>query len=159
MTQELYDAISRRALLHVGKPYFIGADGPDEFDCNGLVFDVLRRNGLRDCYPGNRRTAAELWQGWQVVPWSERQCGDVACFGDTLSGCHHVVLVVKPDLWVGANHGSRRFPKESDATYRARLAQADRGAGARVCVVNDDYWASARLGVVRPHTLFQTEAA
>lgn len=33
---------------YIGRPYRLGADGPDEFDCRGLVCDVLRRHFGRD---------------------------------------------------------------------------------------------------------------
>jgi hypothetical protein len=66
--QELYDAISRRALLHVGKPYFIGADGPDRSSiATGSSSTSCAATGCVTATPG---TAAPPRSSGRAGRWS-----------------------------------------------------------------------------------------
>ncbi len=76
----------------------------------------------------------------------------MVCFGNA-AGCHHVALVADINTLIGANHGGPKMALENDEDYRRRMAAADEGRGARVCVVGADYWKSARLCVVRAPAL------
>ena len=40
------EVVVRRALEHLGKPYVLGAEGPDQFDCSGLVMYCLAPDGF-----------------------------------------------------------------------------------------------------------------
>ena len=40
------EVVARRALEHLGKPYVLGAAGPDQFDCSGLVYWSFSQIGI-----------------------------------------------------------------------------------------------------------------
>jgi cell wall-associated NlpC family hydrolase len=152
--QEIQQAIVARAQSHEGKPYFIGAIGPDSFDCNGHLDDCWSFNGVQDVYPWQLRHAAADYPSLSQVAWEDRAPGDAVCFGDPdTKVCHHVCIVLDADHLQGANHGSPKNDGESDADYVKRMAAQDGGAGARVCTVPSTYWWTHRLCVVRPTAL------
>ncbi|MGI5271562.1 WXG100 family type VII secretion target [Nonomuraea sp. CA-218870] len=70
------DRIVEAARLHLGKPYVWGANGPNAFDCSGLVYYVLNQAGIEI----GDTTAA----GYQASgkPVSTPQPGDMVFFGD-----------------------------------------------------------------------------
>ena len=154
---ELDDRV-RRALSFLldqkGKPYFYGAEGPDEWDCSGL----FRRTLLEGAFwpiTGDANVATCWTAGNDVFPrveWTERQPLDGVVFGDVRTGkAFHLVVVLERDHLVGANGGGPRWhagsaQEEPIEHYRKRMA--DRGA--RVKVTGPDYWPNSRLGVIRP---------
>jgi cell wall-associated NlpC family hydrolase len=46
-TEEVRANAVKTALSQMGKPYRLGARGPDAFDCSGLVFYAYNRYGIR----------------------------------------------------------------------------------------------------------------
>lgn len=138
------------ARSHVGAPYFYGADGPSEFDCNGLLERCWLVAGV---YPWATRRAAAIYPSLPQVAWNDRLPGDAVCYGSWAGGAHHVVIVASFDELIGANHGTPPLSLENDEDYRRRMRAQDGGAGARVCIVPADYWRSERLCVVRPEGL------
>ncbi len=150
------DVIVATARGLVGSPYFIGADGPREFDCNGAIERCWKS---ADVYPWPVRRAARDYPTLPHVEWEDRLPGDVVCFGPNPAVCSHVALVADLSTLIGANHGGPKIPLEDDDDYRRRMKAADQGRGARVCVVGADYWKSARLCVVRAPALFDDAGA
>ena len=73
------EVVVRRALEHLGKPYVLGAVGPDQFDCSGLVMYCLGPEGFE--FPVH---AAALIGTDENYPLIERPrdllVGDVVCF-------------------------------------------------------------------------------
>ncbi len=77
------ERVALRALEHLGKPYVLGAAGPDRFDCSGLVMYCLTPEGFE--FP---------WHAAEIIGTDERYpliesprdllVGDVVCF-DTVS--------------------------------------------------------------------------
>jgi peptidoglycan DL-endopeptidase CwlO len=63
------------ALAQVGKPYVLGTQGPDTFDCSGLVQWVYRRQGIDT----GRTTFDQLAQLPSVMP-ADIQPGDMIYF-------------------------------------------------------------------------------
>lgn len=63
MANALAEAVIETARDQIGKPYRIGAEGPDKFDCSGLVFYIFDENGL-DKLIGGRRGRARWYQRW-----------------------------------------------------------------------------------------------
>lgn len=63
------DLALRYALAQVGKPYQLGATGPDAFDCSGLVYSAYRAAGFMSI---TRTTYTQVLQGSVV---SEGQLG------------------------------------------------------------------------------------
>ena len=77
------EVVVRRALEHLGKPYVLGATGPDQFDCSGLVMYCLGPEGFE--FPVH---AAALIGTDENYPLIEKPrdllVGDVVCF-DTVA--------------------------------------------------------------------------
>ncbi len=63
------------ALAQIGKPYVLGNEGPDSFDCSGLVYYCLNQAG----YSVGRSTANTYSQKtqWQLVGRDDLQPGDL----------------------------------------------------------------------------------
>jgi cell wall-associated NlpC family hydrolase len=68
----------RYALRQKGKPYIYGEDGPNGFDCSGLVYAAYRAAGI--ALP---RTTYGMLGSWRLVRVSKSraQRGDLAFFG------------------------------------------------------------------------------
>lgn len=157
MTPQEKAAASANAVLAwlalKGKPYYCdpyrggGKIGdPRGIDCSGLVQSGWTAAGIWNFH--GEASASSIWSVCPRVGWADRQPGDVVCFG--ASGvCHHVVGVVTPDEFIGANHGAPRGEQEDEAVYMQRM----KDAGAMVVTCGSDYWSSARLGVVRAPVL------
>lgn len=73
------ETVVLRAKQHMGKPYVLGAAGPDQFDCSGLVMFCLGPEGFEFPYH-----AAALIGTDENYPLIERPIdllvGDVVCF-------------------------------------------------------------------------------
>lgn len=69
-------AIAQAALTQRGKPYTWGGNGPNSFDCSGLVFWAHNQAGVRI----GRTTAAGYSQFGRSISFSETQAGDVVTF-------------------------------------------------------------------------------
>ena len=142
-----------RARSFLGKPYYWGAEGPDAFDCSGLLRNCLTAVGVYP-FPGDAG-AHDYWAKLERVSWAERKPGDIVCYGEHQEdnqGCHHVMFVSsipeeshEDGHQIGACRGGPPNTGESEKAYKARMA----ARGASVIEVSDWYWKSARLGVVR----------
>lgn len=88
-TGERRAEVVRLARAQLGKPYALGAVGPDRFDCSGLVQRVYRQVGVS--LP--RTTTAQARVG-RVLARDELRAGDLVLFGDN-SGVSHV------GIWIG----------------------------------------------------------
>lgn len=73
------EVVVRRALEHLGKPYVLGATGPDRFDCSGLVMYCLAPEGFE--FPVHAAAVIGTDERYRLI---ERPCdllvGDVVCF-------------------------------------------------------------------------------
>lgn len=69
------DRIIEAARLHLGKPYVWGANGPNAFDCSGLVYYTLNQAGVKI---GDTTAAGYQASG---TPVSDPQPGDMVFFG------------------------------------------------------------------------------
>lgn len=66
------DLIVITALAQVGKPYRFGGNGPEAFDCSGLVRHAYRTGGA-----DTPRTTAELFRRGQVIELAKAQPADL----------------------------------------------------------------------------------
>lgn len=57
------EAVIATAHQQIGKPYEMGAEGPNKFDCSGLVWDCFNSNGLGNLI-GGRRAIANWYYHW-----------------------------------------------------------------------------------------------
>lgn len=90
----------KAALDQQGDPYVWGATGPDAFDCSGLVIYAWRQAGQRLTI----RTAAQMWQNSDHIPYGTEQPGDLL-FSE-ISGSHagHVEIITHSGQVVEAPH-------------------------------------------------------
>ena len=75
------------------KPYIWGSEGPNSFDCSGLVFASYRSAGLG--YPGWDRVNSRIYYSWtKRVPISELQPGDLIFYSykADISTIHHITI-------------------------------------------------------------------
>jgi cell wall-associated NlpC family hydrolase len=73
-------AAVRAALSRLGKPYVWGAEGPDAFDCSGLVYWSYHQAGYTGPLP---RVAADQYHATKPVPVSQLLPGDLLFFSTT----------------------------------------------------------------------------
>jgi peptidoglycan DL-endopeptidase CwlO len=83
------------AISRQGDWYVWGADGPQAFDCSGLVYWAYHQAGVA----GFGRTTYQMLASGRLrsVPWSQAQPGDLVFFGTG-----HVELYVSPHVTFGA---------------------------------------------------------
>ncbi|GAA3421104.1 bifunctional WXG100 family type VII secretion target/C40 family peptidase [Streptosporangium vulgare] len=70
------------ARSHIGKPYVWGADGPNAFDCSGLVHVSLNEAGIKI---GDNTAAGYQASGRPIT--GPPQPGDIVFFGDPATHC------------------------------------------------------------------------
>lgn len=84
------------ALAQEGKPYILGDEGPNSFDCSGLVHYSLTQNGVKV----GRMSASSfaVIDSWQTVSEGELRTGDLLFFwNDSRSRINHT------GIWLGGN--------------------------------------------------------
>ncbi|MFG2076637.1 C40 family peptidase [Nonomuraea maritima] len=72
MTGEQLTAALRAAVSKLGRPYVWGAEGPDTFDCSGLVQWAYAQAGVR-----MPRVTHQQWLAGPQVPFEQAQPGDL----------------------------------------------------------------------------------
>jgi cell wall-associated NlpC family hydrolase len=84
------------ALADLGKPYVFGAEGPDAFDCSGLIQQVWRQAGVQ--LP---RTSSEQAEAGEQIPLSQIQPGDLVIY---YAGRSHIGMYIGDGKIVHAPH-------------------------------------------------------
>jgi cell wall-associated NlpC family hydrolase len=85
-------AYARKQVL-ARKPYVWGNEGPNSFDCSGLVFAAYRSAGLG--YPGWDRVNSRIYYSWtKRVPLNELIPGDLLYYSykPDISTIHHITI-------------------------------------------------------------------
>ena len=85
------------AATAIGLPYLWGGNGPDAYDCSGLMVAAFRAGGVR-----LERTAQE--QHDQAVPDPSNVPGDMVFFGAGPAAVEHVGLIIGGGLMIDAPH-------------------------------------------------------
>jgi cell wall-associated NlpC family hydrolase len=86
------------------KPYIWGAEGPNSFDCSGLVFSAYRSAGL--IWPDWDRLNSALYAGYtKHVSLSELVPGDLLFYSykGTISSIHHITIYAGNGMMWEAN--------------------------------------------------------
>ena len=109
------DVAERAALSQLGKPYVFGADGPESFDCSGLMKYAYARAGVRLAH--HAKTVANDDRYRTVSEPSELRRGDLVFF-DTLAGGSRFDHV---GLWLGGG----RFVHASSARAEVVVSEFD----------------------------------
>ncbi|ORA60921.1 C40 family peptidase [Mycobacteroides franklinii] len=89
---ETRDAIVRRGLTNVGKPYVFGANGPNAWDCSSVVQDAYKGAGIN--VP--RTTYGWMNQG-RVVGYGELKAGDVLLTNWKNGRAEHMMMAISSD--------------------------------------------------------------
>jgi cell wall-associated NlpC family hydrolase len=111
--EELRAAVVQFAMAQAGKPYRLGAKGPDSFDCSGLVFFAYNKYGIR--LP---QTAELLGQtGYDVDPGVVLP-GDLVFF--LVKKEHHVGIMINKKDFVHASKSKGVAVDTVDAPYWRR---------------------------------------
>ena len=84
------NAIANSALSKRGCQYVWGANGPDTFDCSGLVWWACNENGVKF----ERTTASQLSKMGKSVKYEELQAGDIITFKTDPSYVSHVGIYI-----------------------------------------------------------------
>lgn len=82
--------IVKSALTKIGCKYVWGAEGPNEFDCSGLVWWAMNENGVKF----TRTTAAVLSTMGQEIEVDDLQPGDIITFRTIPSYVSHVGIYI-----------------------------------------------------------------
>jgi cell wall-associated NlpC family hydrolase len=86
------------------KPYIWGSEGPNSFDCSGLVFAAYRSAGLG--WPNWDRLNSALYAGYTYhVPLSQLQPGDLLFYSykGSISTIHHITIYAGGGMMWEAN--------------------------------------------------------
>lgn len=115
--------IAMRAISLLGRPYRWGGNGPEAFDCSGLVRFVHQQLGIE--VP---RTAADQFSAAQPVKVGELQPGDLLFFRLESRRISHVAIYAGEGRFVHAPQSGRAVELRTldDRFYRPRLAGAGR---------------------------------
>ncbi len=112
------------ALQQVGKPYVFGAEGPNAFDCSGLVQWVFKR-----CGKNLPRTAEEQFRVGTPVQKNQLQPGDLVFFANTYKpGISHVGIYIGNGKFVHAANSREgvKVSSLSESYYVQHYAGAKR---------------------------------
>ncbi|MBN8881300.1 MAG: C40 family peptidase, partial [Salana multivorans] len=87
------------ALSQVGKPYVLGAAGPNSYDCSGLVQWSLKQLGV-----SIPRTSRDQWWATTRVSEADLQPGDLIFYSSngSASGIYHVAIYTGSGMRVHA---------------------------------------------------------
>ncbi|MGF1428796.1 C40 family peptidase [Kitasatospora sp. LaBMicrA B282] len=110
------------ALAQLGKPYLWGGDGPDGYDCSGLVQQAYRRAGIElprvadDQYAATTPVAADQLRRGDLIFWSD---------SGRASGIHHVAIYLGDSRYVEAPRPGRsvRIATLSAGYYPTQLGR------------------------------------
>jgi len=86
------------------KPYIWGSEGPNSFDCSGLVYAAYKSAGLG--WPDWDRLNSALYSGYtKHVPLTELQPGDLLFYSykGTISTIHHITIYAGGGMMWEAN--------------------------------------------------------
>lgn len=112
-----------RAIALLGTPYQFGGDGPDAFDCSGLVRYVHQELGI-----DVPRTAAEQYRASMAVELEQLEPGDLLFFRTRGNGVSHVAIYAGSGRFVHAPQTGRSIELGAldDSYFRRRLIGAGR---------------------------------
>ena len=128
----------------IGRPYIWGGNGPDEFDCSGLLYWLLLEIG----YNTGDATAQNFANRFAdcVVPEKKAPIGSIFFYGETPTTINHLMIVL--DIWsiqtrvlVGARGGDSHTTSFDAAINHNALVDA---------VIADTYWRKGLQLIVDP---------
>ena len=101
--KKTYSSVVAAAQDQLGKPYQWSAEGPDAFDCSGLVYYCLKQSG----HNVNRRNAKSYSQtsGWTLISsMSDLKAGDLVFFkSDSSDSVNHTGICISGSSMIHAS--------------------------------------------------------
>ncbi len=101
-------AIIDFARAQVGKPYVLGSNGPNSWDCSSLLQAAFRQAGI-----SLPRVSQDQSMLGRSVSLSSLQPGDILYWGSRGSGAYHVAVYVGGGKYVGAQNPSTGIVERS----------------------------------------------
>lgn len=98
------------AKKYLGKPYVLGAKGPDKFDCSGFIYYVLNQIGYKIGYMTSRGWAASSYP--KITNKKDLKPGDILCFDGVTYG--HVGIYLGNDQMIDASSTQGKIRIESN---------------------------------------------
>ena len=90
------------AKAQLGKPYIFGGEGPTGYDCSGLTMKSYAYAGVWiGSHSVNNQYYTALGRG-QIVPYSQRQPGDLIFWGDAPGDFYHVGIYLGGGMMIAA---------------------------------------------------------
>lgn len=90
------------AKAQLGKPYIFGGEGPTGYDCSGLTMKSYAYAGV---YIGSHSVNDQFFTAanrGQIVPYSQRQPGDLIFWGDSPGNFYHVGIYLGGGMMIAA---------------------------------------------------------
>lgn len=90
------------ARAQLGKPYIFGGEGPTGYDCSGLTMKAYAYAGL---YIGSHSVNDQYYTArgrGQIVPYSQRQAGDLIFWGSGPGSFYHVGIYIGGGMMIAA---------------------------------------------------------
>ena len=101
--KKTYSSVVAAAQDQLGKPYVWSAEGPDSFDCSGLVYYCMKQSG----HSVSRRNAKGFSQtgSWQLISsMSDLRAGDLVFFkSDSSSNVNHTGICISGSVMIHAS--------------------------------------------------------
>ena len=123
LTQARGEGIAAQALAQLGKPYRYGGEGPDAFDCSGLVHFTHQAVGI-----DTPRTTVDQFHAARRIELRAIEPGDLLFFRIDSAEISHVGVYIGGGQFVHAPQSGRPVERRplDDSYYRARLVAAGR---------------------------------
>lgn len=90
------------ARAQLGKPYIFGGEGPGGYDCSGLTMKAYAYAGV---YIGSHSVNNQYYTAagrGQLVPYSQRQAGDLIFWGSGPSNFYHIGIYIGGGMMIAA---------------------------------------------------------
>ena len=111
--KKTYSSIVAAAQDQLGKPYVWSAEGPDSFDCSGLVYYCLRQSG----HYASRQSARGYSQNgnWKLITsMSDLQAGDLVFFkSDSSDKVNHTGICISSSTMIHASSSKGQVARSS----------------------------------------------
>ena len=111
--KKTYSSLVAAAQDQLGKPYVWSAEGPDSFDCSGLVYYCLKQSG----HSVSRRSAKSYSQNgsWTLISsMSDLKAGDLVFFkSDSKNSVNHTGICVSGSAMIHASSSKGEVVKSS----------------------------------------------
>lgn len=111
--KKTYSSIVAAAQDQLGKPYVWSAEGPDSFDCSGLVYYCLRQSG----HYASRQSARGYSQNgsWKLITsMSDLKAGDLVFFkSDSSSTVNHTGICISSSTMIHASSSKGKVARSN----------------------------------------------